>query len=43
MFLATDEFHGCCSNACLDQLMGYMADVEEFYKSDHAAHWTEVQ
>jgi len=40
LLIATDEFHGCCSQSCLDQLLQYMSDLDDLY--EHVAHWTEL-
>lgn len=42
LFLADEEFHGCCSQSCLNDMRDYMADLDLFYAADHATHWSEL-
>lgn len=32
LFLADEQFEGCCSQTCLNDLYDYMADLAEFHQ-----------
>lgn len=42
MFVATDEFNGCCSETCLNELYRYLHDLDAEHITDHLTLWSEL-